>query len=649
MRHKEKALFPSLFLGLLLVATWLCYAPGLDGGFLFDDYPNLEPLGAFGGVTDWESFKSFVFSGVSGPTGRPLALATFLLDDNTWPSYGAWFKATNLKIHLLVGLLLAWASLLLMRLLKKDEEQAVWISLISCALWMLHPYMASTTLYIVQRMAQLAAMFMFIGLVGYFYGRLMLEKNRPLAGYLWMSISLVVCTLLSSLCKENGILLPVGVLVIEFCISPKLAKLNFWWISIFLWGPTLILIIYLLSKVDFTSENMTGRPFSQIERIMSQFRIMWEYLFNLFIPKIEGRGLFQDGYVVSKSLFHPVTTFTSIAGMFLLVSSCVVFRYRFPLFSLSILFFLSGHLLESTWLNLELYFEHRNYAPAAFLFLPIAAGMVALFKLIDFRLAFFCTFLILLLIGFLTIERSRLWSSTDRLEIYWAAMNPDSARAQNRVGTLLLQMDRVDESIKYLEDADNKFQNSSLLTINTLLVKVYANVANENDFLIAGDRMRSQPFDAQAVKGLRNLVEKIVAKESDEYAGYALVLIKTVKQNGHYSELPIFNRLYHYLNGMLYLRLQQFDNALASYLEAMNLYSETDAALSMVADMGNAARPGEALIMLDRARQIYDAQPDSSLIRSRSIYNAEFEKMDKVLRMARDSLETGGRSSGEAQ
>src|SRR5690606_6940387 len=133
---------------------------GLRGGFFFDDYLNLDAMGDYGGVTDWETFRAFVFSGWSGPTGRPISLASFLLNDNSWPSYAPWFKKTNLLIHVLCGLLLCWASLLLLRNFKSvPERQAQWIAVLACAFWLLHPYMVSTTLYVVQRMAQLATLF----------------------------------------------------------------------------------------------------------------------------------------------------------------------------------------------------------------------------------------------------------------------------------------------------------------------------------------------------------------------------------------------------------------------------------------------------------------------------------------------------------
>lgn len=49
-----------------------------------------------------------------------------------------------------------------------------------------------------------------------------------------------------------------------------------------------------------------------------------------------------------------------------------------PLVSLAILFFFLNHGVESTIYPLELVFEHRNYLPSFFLFLPLAHAMVRL-------------------------------------------------------------------------------------------------------------------------------------------------------------------------------------------------------------------------------------------------------------------------------
>ena len=319
--------FASVALLFLIVVVMLCYWPGMQGGFLFDDFPNLKDLGAYGGVTDWASFKSFVFQGWSGPTGRPIALASFLLDDNTWPSHAPLFKQTNLLIHLLCGLLLCWATLLLVRNLNTvSEHQAQWIAVLACGVWLLHPYMVSTTLYVVQRMAQLATLFCLAGIAVYLYGRLQLA-TQPRRAYILMSLGLGAGTLLATFSKENGALLPLLILVIEFCL-PKQGKPAWQWRAVFLWLPSIVIAVLLARYIDFSDNPWPHRNFNQIERLLTEARIVCEYLLHLFVPRIEGNGLYQDGYVISKGLFEPVSTFFAIAFLVVLLAAAFVVRKR---------------------------------------------------------------------------------------------------------------------------------------------------------------------------------------------------------------------------------------------------------------------------------------------------------------------------------
>ncbi|MDH4056967.1 MAG: hypothetical protein OEV58_16530, partial [Gammaproteobacteria bacterium] len=149
---------------LLFVATIVAYWPGLSGPFLLDDFGSIAALGKHGGVVDWQSFKAFVLGGNSGPTGRPISLASFLIDANNWPTDAAPFKRTNLIIHLVIGGLLGILTKQILCLLQFESREARILALISAAFWMLHPFLVSTTLYAVQRMAQLSTLFIFAGL-----------------------------------------------------------------------------------------------------------------------------------------------------------------------------------------------------------------------------------------------------------------------------------------------------------------------------------------------------------------------------------------------------------------------------------------------------------------------------------------------------
>ena len=154
--YRGRALVAVAWVLILSVAIF-AYWPGLDGPFMLDDFGSVTPLGDYGGVTDWYSFKMFVLGGHAGPTGRPISLLSFLIDANNWPAEAGPFKRTNLVIHLLNGVLLGILTALVLRFLDFHKRDIRWIALVSAAIWLLHPFLVSTTLYVVQRMAQLHA------------------------------------------------------------------------------------------------------------------------------------------------------------------------------------------------------------------------------------------------------------------------------------------------------------------------------------------------------------------------------------------------------------------------------------------------------------------------------------------------------------
>lgn len=80
-----------------------CYAPGLSGPSLQDDFWNLQSLGAEGGVHNLVNFP-LCLRHDSSPTGRSLSIPYFLIGQD-WPPYVQAFKHTNLKLHLLTGAL----------------------------------------------------------------------------------------------------------------------------------------------------------------------------------------------------------------------------------------------------------------------------------------------------------------------------------------------------------------------------------------------------------------------------------------------------------------------------------------------------------------------------------------------------------------
>ncbi|UHQ54870.1 hypothetical protein [Microbulbifer sp. YPW16] len=487
---------------LLVIAVYL---HGASGPFLFDDFSNLNALGAHGEVKDWQSLWLYLSQGHSGPTGRPIALLSFLLDDNSWPSTPEGFKYTNILIHALNGCLLFWLQLVLLKQksLGISERQGFAIALLGSLLWLAHPLFVSTVLYVVQRMALLSATFVLAGLLTHVYFRSFIE-SRPLLAYGGMTGSLGFWGLLAILSKENGALLPILVLVIETTIFSHTKPLARYWRMICLQLPTLCILAYLL-YIPFKNglhADWPGRGFSPYERLLSESRILWEYLLNLFSFRATGSGLFHDDYTLSTSLLRPITTLVSVIGILLVGVVAFARRGKWPFFSLAVMFFLAGHLIESTTVGLELYFEHRNYLPAVFLFVPLAQLVMKL----QSPAKVVATAGISLLTVLLLFYQVDLWKSNVSLAKAWAEEAPGSIRAQRSAAIALTRAGYPGEALKVLDRAHQARPGSHAVLLHKVLLECSLGYDLEAGKANLLEIASTEPFDPR----LTTLIETFI-------------------------------------------------------------------------------------------------------------------------------------------
>ncbi len=632
---------PALaFAALFFLALWIL-RPGLGGGFLFDDEPNLSALGAHGGVVDWATFKAYVSGGIAGPTGRPLALVSFLIDDNTWPSHPGAFKRTNLALHLLNFTALVWATLLLARLHGWEERRAAWLAVLAAGAWALHPFLVSTTFYVVQRMALLAATFSFLALVGYLHGRL-LFPHRPRQGMLWMGASLTLGTLAATLSKENGVLLPLLVGVIEYTLPMHPPRVPWLFKALFIWIPSLAVLGYLLAQWNPAPNPWPNRSFNQMERLLTEARILWDYLGWWFWPRVEGSGLFRDAIPISRSLTEPPTTLLAVMGILALPVIAIILRRKAPFLSLAILFFLAGHLLESSLIGLELYFEHRNYLPTAFLLLPLAASVLQIESKERRHLGVFAGAVALSVLAFLTHQRAELWGDPVKLESYWALAAPESPRGANALARHLIDhAGDIASAEKVLDKALALHPNNGLLVLSRLQLDINLRRARYEDFEKAARRLENAPFDAQAVMALRHVTDSVLKPSAPEsYADYMRILIDALAINAYYRDLPLFTRLLPYLRARLVLKKGDASLAESFYLEAMHRYNNIGSAMQMVAEMASSGHPVHALRLLDAAQSILERQPERSLTFDRTAYFEEIHRIRQFLEEDRAKLKS---------
>ena len=414
-----------LFLFLLLLLTACLYYPGLAGSFYLDDFSNLSELSE----VEKNGFFYYIFSGFAGPSGRPLSLLTFALQYPAWPDNPFPFKAVNLALHCANGILVWFISLRLIRPLESDRGRQRLFAFFTTAVWLLHPLQLSTVLYVVQRMTLLSALFTLAGIWAWLHCRdEVIQRPGPRA-YLKFMAPGALCLLLAILAKENGILLLLYIIVIEKTLFAGRGAGLKNGLLLVLALPLLALLIYLLADLDGLMAGYDNRPFTLAERLLTQPSVLLVYLKNILLPMYGAYGLYHDDFPVSAGLLAPPYTLFSIAALLLLFLAGLRFRKSAPVFSFAALWFLAGHALEASFVNLELYFEHRNYLPSLGILFGVNYLLLKFIKTRQYRLSAGLVGLVYytLVMGAFYLE-SALWHQPRLQALEWARNQPASAR-----------------------------------------------------------------------------------------------------------------------------------------------------------------------------------------------------------------------------
>jgi tetratricopeptide (TPR) repeat protein len=638
----ERKMFLAVAIGclLLVAAVVFAYWPGLRGPFMLDDHGSIAALGNYGGVVDWQTLKSFVLGGNAGPTGRPLSLLTFLIDATDWPADPAPFKRTNLIIHLLTGAMLGVLTKQILSLLQFSKTDAFRLALASAAVWLLHPFLVSTTLYAVQRMAQLTTLFMLAGLVLYLRVRVS-QSALTKADYIKMSVLLPLFTVLALLCKENGILLPMLVGVVELTViasqRERIAPLHRVWVALFIGFPTLVISLYLgkqFFRPDFF-DIVAPRDFSLYERLLTEARVVADYLQNWFIPKLYTTGVFQDHIIKSTGVLSPPTTLLAILFHLVVIALAFVYRRKQPLFALAALFFYTGHLIESTVLNLELYFEHRNYLSASFLFLPVFA---ALYK--HARPKLFATVavaLLLVLCGF-TRYSATVWESVPSIVEASAHKAPTSARAQARYANLLFNANMHERSLQVIEEAIRNIpHNDSLLQVNRLIILCNTDSLAPEEVQKAADKLSQIPFDPRLLKAYNEFAKGLAQGRCPNIPVRSLLPMFTdmlkVPENAATDTLA--HSHIKFMIGYINVYSGEPRQALRAFEESLQAQPGASHAMAMAALMASSGYSEQALYLSDVAMNFLRDEQETMMIGTRVVEADILEFQETVRRDAK--------------
>ena len=426
-------------------AILLAYYPGLSGGFVFDDISNiLAPSGIQMQELSWDDLKNAALS----MEKRAISRASFGLNYLATGFDAFYFKLINIAIHSINAVLVFLFVLLFLRHITNNTDSVsernknLFLAAAVSTAWALHPVNVTNVLYVVQRMNSLSAMFVLAGMITYISGRTLLD-DAPYKGWILIYSSIFIFLPLAWFSKENGALLPLFLLTIELTLlrfstqkKSQQAGLFLFYVA-FVLLPVVFALTYIFQHTDQLLASYDNRHFNLLERLLTEPRVMWLYIQMIILPVPSLFGLFHDDIAISASLTDPLITSLALIGLIALFVVGLAGIKRAPILSFGLLFFFTGHLMESTFIPLELAFEHRNYLPSIGLLLLLFYYLLNAGDAVRHRKSRYI-FILLIIIIFAFQTHLRAWTWSDNLRLYLTEVqyHPKSPRANYEAGKI---------------------------------------------------------------------------------------------------------------------------------------------------------------------------------------------------------------------
>jgi tetratricopeptide (TPR) repeat protein len=452
--HKVVPLFALLFLCII------CYSNSINSPFVFDDYPNIvDNKSVHVDEVTLENLYSAGFKSLM--PSRPLANISFALNYYFDKLEVKNYHLFNISIHFINGLLVYLFSRIIfgqIALIKQstvfqiNSSEIVMMSLFAAAIFVSHPIQTQSVTYIVQRMNSLATMFYLTSLIFYLMGRLSARVIKRFVLY-------VVCLAsfgLALACKEISATLPAAILLLEWFLFQDANIKNF--------KNNSLLIAVMITAIGIAALYFLGgdplerilsdyriRDFTIGERLLTECRVIVFYITLLFLPLPSRLNLLHN-FEISHSLLLPISTIFAILllGLIIIYSITIASRHRLLLFCT--LWFFLHLLIESSFIGLEIIFEHRLYLPMVGFSLAVSYSLFYLFKTqFELRNYFMLVLIILLSVG--TYQRNLSWASSNELWSDVIEKNPDSYRGYYSLANDYLEKGLLDEAITHYQKA----------------------------------------------------------------------------------------------------------------------------------------------------------------------------------------------------
>lgn len=464
-----------LAIAIFILLGVLIYANTIESPFYFDDEPNIIKNRHIR-LTKL-TLENLVNAGFKSPCARrPVVNISFALNYYVHQYDVKGYHIVNLFIHILNATLL---YLLFLKTLSSFSRKGCCSTYNNCTieeirilaffatlLWMVHPVQTQSVTYIVQRMNSMAALFYLLSLLLYYHGRssMMRYRTHPTSKAKQTRFSPMVIVsfigaffsgMLAIGSKEIAATLPVFIGLFEWYFFSATGKWHFKrkaFIGIFIFVAMVMVIFIYLGKTPWQGilAGYNQRDFSLGQRLLTQSRVIVFYITLLTFPYPSRLNLTHD-FPLSDSLIAPLTTLPSILAIVGLIAIGVYGRRKSMLISFAVFWFLGHLVIESSFIPLEIIFEHRLYLPSMLFGLIIVLYVRRMIPSV--RIRYTCLTIMVSVLALWTYQRNAVWQDDIHLWQDCVKKAPRTPRGYTNLGNAYLNHKHFNKAIAAYEKA----------------------------------------------------------------------------------------------------------------------------------------------------------------------------------------------------
>jgi protein O-mannosyl-transferase len=559
---------------LLLAATLLAYRPAWNGSPVWDDDVHMTP-------TELRSMNGLarIWTLPRGPVQYfPLVHTVFWVETHLWGD-------STLGYHLLNILLHVFSALLLVMILRKLGIRGSWLA---GAIFALHPVMVESVAWITELKNCLSGVFFLSAALTYL--------TYTETGKRRLYISALGLFILGLLSKTGIASFPLAMLAVVWWKRGRLS-----WrrdiiplLPFFLAGILFGLITLYVERTHIGTKGPEWE-FSLIERCLIAGRAIWFYLGKVFLPV--NLMISYPRWVLSAAVWWQYL-FPAAA----LMAGCILWAMRKAWRAPAAVFFYFTVMLLPYLGFFSLFAFRYSFAADHYQYLAAIGPMVLGAGLVDKAVGFVkwhggvlkpsVSVMLLLALGMLTWNQSRMYSDAETLYRTTITRNANSWMAHNNLGLLLANKGRTDEALAHYRKA---------LEINPNYAEAHNNLG-----LLLADRGRTDEALAHYQKAL-----EINPNYGGAHFNLGVLLAKmgrTDEALAYYQKALELNPNHaktHNNLGLLLANMGRPDDALAHYQKALEINpNSAEAYYNLGLLLSNIGRPNEAMAHFQKALEI---------------------------------------------